>query len=296
MFRFSAWLQKKTDIIKRSLALRVALLLMLSYVAAMLVLVLLIPHWSQIAVVLLVLLLMILTQWMLLSHMVVTPIQHLQRLARKNAVPDALTDARLAARGDEIGSLRLTMLATDQEVQSQQQAMQTLTEKMDKDRRHDPLTKLHNRRHLYLEGPAQFEMAHRLNYPVSVMMIDLDLFKHINDTYGHSAGDKVLVDVALALGEHSRVYDILIRFGGEEFTLILLNCNQQQSMQIAERIREDIEMLNVSFDQMIIPVTCSIGVSSATQMDMEQMIPLADEAVYKAKSAGRNCVRHVDDR
>ncbi|MDQ6998030.1 MAG: hypothetical protein Q9M17_04880, partial [Mariprofundus sp.] len=116
---------------------------MFSYTAAMLVLVLLIPHWSQIAAVLLVLLLMILTQWLLLSQMVVTPILHLQRLARKNAVPDALIDARLAARGDEIGSLRLTMLATDQEVQSQQQAMQTLTERMDKDRRHDPLTKLH---------------------------------------------------------------------------------------------------------------------------------------------------------
>jgi len=295
MFRLAAWLQKKTDVIRRSLARRVAVLLMLSCLSAMLVLVLALSDWSQIAVVLVVLFLMVLTQWLLLSQMIVSPIRNLQRLARKNAVVDELTDARLAARGDEIGSLRLTMLATDQEVQSQQQAMQTLTEKMDRDRRHDPLTKLHNRRHLYLEGPAQFEMAHRLNYPVSVMMIDLDLFKAINDTYGHSAGDKVLVDVSLALGEHSRVYDILIRFGGEEFTLILLNCNQQQSMQIAERIREDIEMLKVSFDQNVIPVTCSIGVSSATQVDMEKMIHLADEAVYKAKSAGRNCVRHFDD-
>ncbi len=294
MFRLAAWLQKKIDLFRRSLARKVAIVLALSCVTAMLILAVVLDDWGQIAVVFCVLLLLLLAQWLLLNQMVVLPIKTLQRLARKNAVIDELADARLAARGDEIGSLRLTMLASDHDVQSQQKAMQKLTEKMDADRRHDPLTKLHNRRHLDLQGPSQFEMAHRLNYSVSVMMIDLDLFKIINDTYGHSAGDRVLIEVSQALAEHCRVYDILIRFGGEEFTLVLMNCDHQQSLQIAERIREDIAGLQIAFEEHMIPVTCSIGISSAKRMDMDEMIQLADEAVYEAKSAGRNCVSHAD--
>jgi len=145
-----------------------------------------------------------------------------------------------------------------------------------------------------MEGPKQFSMAQRLGYEISVMMIDLDHFKHINDTYGHPAGDKVLIEVAKTLLKHSRSYDLLIRFGGEEFTLLMLNCNQGQSLQIAQRIREDIESMKIYYeDTGHIPVTCSIGVSSGKNLEMGQMIQAADEAVYKAKSAGRNCVHHA---
>ncbi|WP_018293495.1 GGDEF domain-containing protein [Mariprofundus ferrooxydans] len=269
-------------------------MLAVSFISGVVAFTLCMHQWSQITIATITLMVIILAQGFWLNRIVVLPIRMLQRLARQNVAEDPLSEALLSARGDEIGSLRLTMLASEQELLLQQKAMQELTTKMDEDRRHDPLTRLHNRRHLYLEGPAQFAMAHRLNYPVSVMMIDLDFFKKINDTHGHAAGDRVLVKVSLALTGHCRVYDILIRFGGEEFTLVMLNCNQEQSMQIAQRIREDIAGLKVEFNQKMIPVTCSIGVCSALHTEMETMIHLADQAVYQAKSDGRNCVRHAN--
>jgi len=240
------------------------------------------------------LLLILLALWFLLRHLIIQPILELQKLARKIGSDEDRTSIKLSNRRDEIGSLSRTLLATEKEVKRQQQELTSLAGKMDKERRHDPLTTLHNRRHLYMEGPKQFSMAQRLGYEISVMMIDLDHFKHINDTYGHPAGDKVLIEVAKTLLKHSRSYDLLIRFGGEEFTLLMLNCNQGQSLQIAQRIREDIESMKIYYeDTGHIPVTCSIGVSSGKNLEMGQMIQAADEAVYKAKSAGRNCVHHA---
>jgi len=231
--------------------------------------------------------------WIVLRHRMIQPIIALQQLARKIGSPEDYSINILTKRRDEIGSLSRVLLATEQEVNRQKQELHALTCKMDNERRRDPLTSLYNRRHLYLEGPKQFAMAHRLGYHISVMMIDLDLFKQINDTYGHAAGDKVLVDVAATLLKHSRPYDLLIRFGGEEFTMVLHNCDKEQSIQIAQRIRKDIQSLQITYeDAGRIPVTCSIGVCSGKDMDAEQMILIADEAVYRAKDAGRNCVEH----
>ncbi len=257
-------------------------------------LVLFLEQRGQITVAVSVLLLLTLALWFFLHRMVVRPILLLQKLARKIGTDEDRSKVDLSTRRDEIGSLGITLLATEREVARQQQELLVLAGKMDNERRQDPLTKLHNRRHLYLEGPKQFAMAHRLGYAVSVMMIDLDFFKKINDTYGHAAGDKVLVDVAGTLLKHCRAYDILIRFGGEEFTLVMLNCNDEQSFQAAERIREDIACMQIAYEQHHrIPVTSSIGVCSGKSMEMEQMILIADEAVYQAKEAGRNCVRHA---
>ncbi|MDX8406155.1 MAG: GGDEF domain-containing protein [Mariprofundus sp.] len=231
--------------------------------------------------------------WLLLRKQMIQPIIELQQLARRIGNAEDHSINILAGRRDEIGSISRVLLATEDEVERQQQELRALTERMDNDRRRDPLTGLYNRRHLYLEGPNQFVMAHRLGFDISVMMIDLDLFKRINDTYGHTAGDKVLVEVAATLLKNSRPYDLLIRFGGEEFTMVLINCDREQAGQIAQRIREDIEALQINYeDSGRIAVTCSIGVCSGKDMDTEQMILIADEAVYRAKDAGRNCVEH----
>jgi len=286
--------QNATAVIKRSLSAQIAAIQLALLLLGSALLTIFIEQQSQILIVTLILLALQLTLWLLLCRLIIRPIRELQKLARKIESKEERHGIDLSDRRDEIGSLSRTLLATENEVQRQQQELQSLAGKMDSERRHDPLTTLHNRRHLYLEGPKQFSMAHRLGYEVSVMMIDLDHFKQINDTYGHAAGDKVLIDVAEALLKHCRSYDLLIRFGGEEFTLVMPNCNQEQSLQAAHRIREDIESMQILYeDAGRIPVTCSIGVSSGKGMDMEQMILIADEAVYKAKDTGRNRVSHA---
>jgi len=277
--------------VKRSLAAQLAIILATSFLAGTVAFTLLYQQQMQIIGGLSILLVILLALWVSLRHLIIQPILELQKLARKIGSEENRTDIDLSNRRDEIGSLSRTLLVTEKEVKRQQLELITLADKMDEERRHDPLTTLHNRRHLYLEGPKLFSMAHRLGYAISVMMIDLDHFKHINDTYGHSAGDMVLVDVARTLLKHSRSYDLLIRFGGEEFTLLMLNCSQEQSLQIAHRIREDIEAMQIRYENAgRIPVTCSIGVCSGKGMEMEQMILIADEAVYEAKDAGRNRV------
>ena len=255
----------------------------------------LIDGWNQTVIMLSLLLLVMLCVWFSLHRLVIGPILRLQKLARKIGTEEDRNEVEFSPRRDEIGSIGITLLATEKESERQRQELLALANRMDKERRHDPLTKLHNRRHLYLEGPKQFSMAHRLNYAISVMMIDLDHFKQVNDTYGHAAGDTVLIEVAATLLKHCRTYDILIRFGGEEFTLVLVNCDHAQSLQAAERIREDIASLKISHEQHAsIPITSSIGVCSAKGMEMEKMIMIADEYVYLAKESGRNCVRHAE--
>ena len=281
-------------LIQRSLAARIATILAVTFLGGAAMLIMLLDQRGQIVVAVSILLLLMLALWFLLYRLIVRPVLILQKLARKIGTDEDRSEINLSSRRDEIGSLGVTLLATEKEVSRQQQELLVLASKMDGERRQDPLTKLHNRRHLYLEGPKQFSMAQRLGSAISVMMIDLDYFKKINDTFGHAAGDKVLVEVAETLRKHCRNYDILIRFGGEEFTLVMLNCTHEHSIQAAERIRADIASLQIAYEQHCrIPVTASIGVCSGKNMEMEQMILIADEAVYQAKEAGRNCVRHA---
>ncbi|WP_176961476.1 GGDEF domain-containing protein [Mariprofundus sp. NF] len=282
-------------LIQRSLRVRIALILLTAFSIGAAALILLIDGRDQTLTILFILLLMMLCVWLSLHRLVISPILRLQKLARKIGSDEDRSEVEFSPRRDEIGSIGTTLLATEKESERQRQELLALANRMDKERRHDPLTKLHNRRHLYLEGPKQFSMAHRLNYAISVMMIDLDHFKQVNDSYGHAAGDTVLIEVAATLLKHCRTYDILIRFGGEEFTLVLVNCDHAQSLQAAERIRQDIASLKISHEQHTsIPITSSIGVCSAKGMDMERMIIIADECVYKAKESGRNCVRHAE--
>jgi len=290
-------LRRLTTFVDRSLSGQLAIILAGAFVLALIAFCLLYLYHNRLPALLynvLCLMLIMLAVWHLLRLRLIQPILELQQLARKISTRDDHNMISLSSRRDEIGSLSRVLLATEKEVERQQQELLSLTGKMDEERRRDPLTGLYNRRHLYLEGPNQFAMAHRLGYDISVMMIDLDHFKRVNDTYGHAAGDKVLVDVAATLLKHSRPYDLLIRFGGEEFTLVLVNCDKVRSLQIARRIREEIESLQIIYgDAGRIPVTCSIGVCSGSHMNTEQMILIADESVYQAKDAGRNCVHHA---
>ncbi|WP_345993168.1 diguanylate cyclase [Sulfurimonas sp. HSL-1716] len=157
----------------------------------------------------------------------------------------------------------------------------------------DYLTGLYNRR--YFAELAQNYMAlfHRERKEACIMMIDIDLFKNINDTHGHAEGDKVIKTLVAALIEHTRHSDIIARFGGEEFVVLLPNIGVKGALHLAQKIRKNVETLEVVSDKNeIIKFTISIGISEINSDDdsIESSIKRADNAMYKAKEGGRNRV------
>lgn len=157
----------------------------------------------------------------------------------------------------------------------------------------DSLTNLYNRRHLYEMGQREIERYRRYGRFLAAIMLDLDHFKKVNDTYGHAVGDEVLQKVAEALIENTRDIDIVSRYGGEEFVVLMPETNQVEAYQAAERLRKYIEAVVIPYQDNYISVTVSLGVAVATQNipDLAALIESADQALYQAKGAGRNCVR-----
>ncbi|MDP1679547.1 MAG: diguanylate cyclase [Candidatus Nitrotoga sp.] len=151
----------------------------------------------------------------------------------------------------------------------------------------DVLTELPNRRHAneYLE--QQWAMADRGGRPLSCMMIDVDSFKNVNDTYGHKVGDDVLKRVAQILRSSARKQDLVCRYGGEEFLVICPDADAEQVYQYAERLRQKVAAGNI---HMNLVVTISIGVSTKepTLLNAEMLLQLADKRLYIAKKLGRN--------
>jgi len=147
----------------------------------------------------------------------------------------------------------------------------------------DPLTGLANRRYM----DSVVEEWFRQEKPFAVLMMDLDHFKSVNDTYGHQKGDEVLVFLANIIREQKRESDLGCRFGGEEFTLLLPNTDREQARQVAERIRLRVEAGPPPIDR---PVTLSLGISSCPHdaRQPEQLFRQADDALYAAKQGGRN--------
>jgi diguanylate cyclase (GGDEF)-like protein/PAS domain S-box-containing protein len=155
----------------------------------------------------------------------------------------------------------------------------------------DPLTGLHNRRGL--EGRAEALHFRPGGIPVSQIwiMVDIDHFKRVNDVYGHEAGDEVLKAVAEALRSTARVADIVARFGGEEFVLVLPDTSAEMAVRIAERLRLAIEGLSTEVDGKAIRVTASFGIAQrAAQESQLEVLESADAALYSSKKEGRNRV------
>lgn len=154
----------------------------------------------------------------------------------------------------------------------------------------DPLTKLNNRHYLMGITPQKISEAFRHKTPLSMIVIDLDKFKDVNDTYGHAAGDTVLREVGRLLVKESRTEDITVRFGGEEFLIVLSHCNEAHAITKAETLRK----LFVELDPGGLHISGSFGVACLPmdfKSDFTGLFAAADEAVYKAKESGRNCVK-----
>jgi two-component system, cell cycle response regulator len=156
---------------------------------------------------------------------------------------------------------------------------------------HDALTGIWNRSALLDLLQREIERAVRSQTPTGLLMLDLDNFKKINDTYGHLAGDVVLKEVVCRINRVVRSYDFVGRYGGEEFMVVLPGCDKNQARQSAERIRSEIAEGPVLAAGDEILVTASIGVTVATvnTFSGKEILAIADTALYEAKSAGRNC-------
>lgn len=157
----------------------------------------------------------------------------------------------------------------------------------------DELTGLDNRRAFFDQGYRIFKQAVRFKHPVSVIMMDIDHFKNVNDSYGHSVGDKVLQAVAEHLQSMVREIDIVARIGGEEFAFILPETAIDEAVNMAERLRLKIAEARVPHEEKQIKITASFGVSSkpVENETLETMLTRADDALFMAKKKGRNQVR-----
>lgn len=158
----------------------------------------------------------------------------------------------------------------------------------------DYLTGLYNIRYFYHRLEEEFSRAQRYNFPLSCLMIDLDHFKQINDRYGHSAGDSVLREVAKLMKSHTRKSDVLARYGGEEFIMLLPETNMKGALTKAESLRKSISRLRFRSLKNMKAVTVSIGVATYPDVSIsetDELITYADNALYEAKTSGRNRVK-----
>jgi diguanylate cyclase (GGDEF)-like protein len=235
--------------------------------------------------------------WM--GYSIVGPLDRLIGAADRLAGGDLGVQLKVASDG-EIGHLtrgfnkmveRLRrshdeVAAAHQALQEQNQLLETLSVT-------DSLTGTFNRKKLDDILADQFARFRRNHRPFAVLMLDIDNFKSLNDTYGHLAGDEVLETLAAILKRSVRNVDFVARYGGEEFVVVLVETSTEEALQIAERIRALVEVPRLGATNELISVTVSLGVTDSRPGDArpEDVIARADRAMYDAKHAGRNKVR-----
>lgn len=156
----------------------------------------------------------------------------------------------------------------------------------------DALTGVFNKRYFLDRLKEEFSHSKRIKQPLSLLMIDVDHFKNINDTHGHLAGDSVLSHLAGTVKQITRASDIFARYGGEEFAVLLRNSDEKGAIQMAERIRQTVEKSPAQFDSLSIPLTVSVGLATLCEGEEydspEAFLETADKFLYKSKEGGRN--------
>ncbi len=190
---------------------------------------------------------------------------------------------RIKARLVVFGGEELAIVAVDDvtELEEERRKVQEMANR-------DYLTGLYNRRYFSEVGESFFQNAKRGSLRLAVAMIDIDHFKRINDTYGHAAGDAVLKGLARILERNLRKADVLSRFGGEEFC-VLLNCKDgEDAYAVLDKIRLLVEREEFDANGRRVSATISAGITNRLGESLEKMINQADEMLYKAKNAGRN--------
>jgi len=201
------------------------------------------------------------------------------KLERQRAVTQLQSQSRLFVTRLEAEQARL-------EARRQGERADTL----EVDVRHDPLTGLGNRREVAHRWPEMLRHAQAADSPLSVAMVDLDMFKQVNDRHGHALGDRVLVALAQLLRAATRSADLVARVGGEEFLLLLPDTPPQRALEVCERLRQRVASYAWSNLAQDLKVTLSIGVASTPPLDAAALTRRADEALFRAKAQGRDRV------
>lgn len=159
----------------------------------------------------------------------------------------------------------------------------------------DPLTNVYNRRYFSEISNKMLSLTTRNSHDLGIIILDIDKFKNINDTYGHGLGDKVIIALAQNLKEIVRDSDIVSRFGGEEFVILMYNINLENAQNVAEKIRQHIEAIEIIDNDLTLRFTVSLGVAlydeAIDNKNLEYTLKRADKALYMAKQNGRNQVR-----
>jgi diguanylate cyclase (GGDEF)-like protein len=210
-------------------------------------------------------------------------------------VADAVVGVLIAETGEGTGSRieRRVVATTERFAGHAAMAIRNanLLERMQQMAVTDGLTELANRRSFDRSLDRELTRANRTDGRLSVVLLDIDHFKNLNDTHGHVVGDAVLRQVAAALRECGREYDTVARYGGEEFAAVLPGCSSALALQVAERLRRAVEEAATDVD-----VTASAGVATYPYdgVDAGSLLQAADEALYASKRSGRNTVRSAE--
>ncbi len=238
------------------------------------------------------------------SRYLASPLQHLLAAVTRFGAGDSSARAAIE-HDDEVGSLAIAFNDMAERISKQtseleQRVAERTTELQDAYERlkrvavTDPLTGCFNRRYLDEHLAEELARAQRYDSELSVLMCDIDFFKRVNDSHGHQAGDRVLIEIAAVLRTGSRQQiDWVARYGGEEFLLVLPESSREDALQLAERLRRAIETRALSHEGTALSVTASFGLSTCRHVAEETsdtLLARADEALYKAKEAGRNRV------
>jgi diguanylate cyclase (GGDEF)-like protein len=198
---------------------------------------------------------------------------------------EAVLEKRIEDRTAELNQ-------SNQKLMEQLEYINSLQDKLRQEAVRDPLTGLFNRRHLNEMLPIEFARAKRSNAPLTIFLLDIDHFKSVNDTHGHQVGDVVLQMVSVALKKNVRLGDIVCRYGGEEFLLVMPGMKIEDARIRAEILRTIVASQRMAGRDGPFGVTISIGAALYPQdsESEEDLISMADEALYRAKQGGRNRV------
>jgi diguanylate cyclase (GGDEF)-like protein len=237
--------------------------------------------------------LLLIAAWYGTEFFVLRKIRLLLHAAGRVRAGDLSARTGLRHAGDDLSRVGAAFDGMTQALQDRDAQLKQLIGKLNEHATTDPLTGLYNRRYLLDFLDREIERAGRSATPVGAIMLDLDHFKRFNDTFGHAAGDLILTQVAGLLKRHIRGSDMVCRYGGEEFVLILPGASLDSAQQRAENIRAAVNSLDLTYhDQPLGTITVSLGIGLFPEhgSDSAGLLHAADTALYRAKNEGRNRV------
>ena len=230
--------------------------------------------------------------WHSAQRLVLDPIRRILEMAQRVRGGDLAARTGFEATHEELSQLGAAFDAMAERLQVRERELRQALERLTHEAITDPLTGLYNRRFLYDALAREAEAAKRKQIPFSVILLDIDRFKHVNDTWGHDAGDIVLREIASLLEQSVRGSDIAVRHGGEEFAILLPETPLDTAVERAESLRRELAGKDIACDGGRVRVTASFGVAEygSCTADPDSLMKAADAAMYAAKSAGRDRV------